>query len=72
MNKERVSYLTIIGALLIVIGVLVGKITSNSYELSKLQDTVTKQANAIQQLEKEKNNVGVTTSQYSDSLSNGD
>lgn len=56
MNKERVSYLTIIVALLIVIGVLVGKITSNSYELSKLQDTVTKQAAAIEQLEKLQNN----------------
>lgn len=56
MNKEKVSYLTIIGALLIVIGVLVGKITSNSYELSKLQDTVTKQAAAIEQLEKLQNN----------------
>lgn len=70
MDIERVSCLTIVVALLIVIGILVGKITSNSYELSKLQDTVTKQANAIQQLEKEKNNVEVTP-QYLDSLSNG-
>lgn len=64
MNKERASYLTIIVVLLIVIGILVGKIISNGYELSKLRDTVTRQANAIQQLEKEKNNVEVTIPQH--------
>lgn len=56
MNKERASYLTIIVVLLIVIGILVGKIISNGYELSKLRDTVTKQAAAIEQLEKLQNN----------------
>ena len=56
MNKERTSYLTIIVVLLIVIGILVGKIISNGYELSKLRDTVTKQAAAIEQLEKLQNN----------------
>lgn len=56
MNKERASYLTIIVVLLIVIGILVGKIISNGYELSKLLDTVTKQAAAIEQLEKLQNN----------------
>lgn len=69
MNKERVSYLTIIGALLIVIGVLVGKITSNSYELSKLQDTVTKQAAAIEQLEKLQNNTISYIPKHADSTS---
>nr|DAG89047.1 MAG TPA: immunity protein [Crassvirales sp.] len=69
MNKERVSYLTIIGALLIVIGVLVGKITSNSYELSKLQDTVTKQAAAIEQLEKLQNNTISYIPKHADSIS---
>lgn len=34
MNKERVSYLTIIGVLLIVIGVLVGKIIQLAIFLS--------------------------------------
>lgn len=68
MNKERVSYLTIIGALLIVIGVLVGKITSNSYELSKLQDTVTKQAAAIEQLEKLQNNTISYIPKHADSI----
>lgn len=69
MNKERVSYLTIIGALLIVIGVLVGKITSSSYELSKLQDTVTKQAAAIEQLEKLQNNTISYIPKHADSIS---
>ena len=69
MNKERVSYLTIIGALLIVIGVLVGKITSNSYELSKLQDTVTKQAAAIEQLEKLQDNTISYIPKHADSIS---
>lgn len=69
MNKERVSYLTIIVALLIVIGVLVGKITSNSYELSKLQDTVTKQAAAIEQLEKLQNNTISYIPRYAESNS---
>lgn len=69
MNKERVSYLTIIGALLIVIGVLVGKITSNSYELSKLQVTVTKQAAAIEQLEKLQNNTISYIPKHADSIS---
>lgn len=69
MNKERVSYLTIIGVLLIVIGVLVGKITSNSYELSKLQDTVTKQAAAIEQLEKLQNNTISYIPKHADSIS---
>lgn len=69
MNKERVSYLTIIGALLIVIGVLVGKITSNSYELSKLQDTVTKQVAAIEQLEKLQNNTTSYIPKHADSIS---
>lgn len=69
MNKERVSYLTIIVALLIVIGVLVGKITSNSYELSKLQDTVTKQAAAIEQLEKLQNNTISYIPKHADSIS---
>lgn len=39
-------------------------------QIKKLQTTVSRQANAIQQLEKEKNNLEVTP-QYSDSLSNG-
>ena len=67
MNKERASYLTIIVILLIVIGILVGKITSNSYELSKLRDTVTKQAAAIEQLEKLQNNTISYIPRYAES-----
>ena len=43
-----------------------------SNQVEELQTTVTRQANAIQQLEKEKNNTEVTIPQYLDSLHNGD
>ena len=46
--------------------------TSQKKEISELQTTVTRQANAIQQLEREKNNTEVTIPQYLDSLSEGD
>ena len=42
--------------------------TSQKEEIEELQTTVTRQANAIQQLEKEKNNTEVTIPQYLDSL----
>lgn len=42
--------------------------TSQKIEIEELQATVTRQANAIQQLEKEKNNTEVTIPQYLDSL----
>ena len=42
--------------------------TSQKREIKELQTTVTRQANAIQQLEKEKNNTEVTIPQYLDSL----
>ena len=41
-------------------------------EINELQTTVTRQANAIQQLEREKNNIEVTIPQYLDSLPGGD
>lgn len=41
---------------------------SQKEEIEELQTTVTRQANAIQQLEKEKNNTEVTIPQYLDSL----
>ena len=41
-------------------------------QIKELQATVNRQANAIQQLEKEKNNIKVTVPRYSDSLSNED
>lgn len=43
-----------------------------SNQIKELQATVSRQANAIQQLEKEKNNIEVTIPQHSDSLSNED
>ena len=46
--------------------------TSQKREIKELQTTVTRQANAIQQLESEKNNTEVTIPQYLDSLSEGD
>ena len=46
--------------------------TSQKEEIEELQTTVVRQANAIQQLEKEKNNTEVTIPQYLDSLPGGD
>lgn len=46
--------------------------TSQKEEIEELQTTVIRQANAIQQLEKEKNNTEVTIPQYLDSLPNDD
>ena len=42
--------------------------TSQKREIKELQTTVTRQANAIRQLEKEKNNTEITIPQYLDSL----
>ena len=46
--------------------------TSQKREIEELQTTVDRQANAIQQLEREKNNTEVTIPQYLDSLSEDD
>ena len=46
--------------------------TSQKRKIEELQTTVTRQANTIQQLEKEKNNTEVTIPQYLDSLSGDD
>lgn len=54
-----------------VIGLTVSN-TSQKKEIEELQTTVTRQANAIQQLEKEKNNTEITIPQYLDSLPGGD
>lgn len=45
---------------------------SQKREIKELQTTVDRQANAIQHLEKEKNNTEVTIPQYLDSLPGGD
>lgn len=57
MNKERISYLLVIIVLLITIGCLTGKLISDNIKLTKLENTVTKQAAAIENLEKQQNNV---------------
>lgn len=46
--------------------------TSQKEEIEELQTTVDRQANAIQQLEREKNNTEITIPQYLDSLPGGD
>ena len=46
--------------------------TSQKREIEELQTTVDRQANAIQQLEREKNNTEVTNPQYLESLPGGD
>lgn len=46
--------------------------TSQKREIKELQTTVDRQANAIQQLEREKNNTEVAIPQYLDSLPGGD
>lgn len=43
-----------------------------SNQIKELQTTVDRQANAIQQLEKENNNTEITIPQYLDSLPNDD
>lgn len=45
---------------------------SQKEKIEELQTTVTRQAIAIQQLEREKNNIEVTIPQYLDSLPGGD
>lgn len=45
---------------------------SQKEEIEELQAIVDRQANAIQQLEREKNNIEVTIPQYLDSLPGGD
>ena len=50
-----------------VLGLIVSN-KSQKKEIEELQTTVTTPANAIQQLEKEKNNAEVTIPQYLDSL----
>ena len=59
------------GLVISVLGLTISN-TSQKREINELQTTVTRQANAIQQLEKEKNNTEVTIPQYLDSLPNDD
>lgn len=59
------------GLVISVLGLTISN-TSQKKEIKELQTTVTRQANAIQQLEKDKNNTEVTIPQYLDSLPGGD
>ena len=68
MNKWQ---LTTYALLIFSISMVIGS-NNLSNQIKELQTTVSRQANAIQQLEKEKNNIEVTVPQHSDSLSNED
>lgn len=59
------------GLVISVLGLTISNI-SQKREIKELQTTVDRQANAIQQLEREKNNTEVTIPQYLDSLPGGD
>ena len=59
------------GLVISVLGLTISN-TSQKREIEELQTTVDRQANAIQQLEREKNNTEVTIPQYLDSLPGGD
>lgn len=59
------------GLVISVLGLTISN-TSQKREIKELQTTVDRQANAIQQLESEKNNTEVTIPQYLDSLPGGD
>lgn len=69
MNK--IQQITMVGLAISVLGLTISY-TSQKEEIEELQTTVIRQANAIQQLEKEKNNTEVTIPQYLDSLPNDD
>ena len=68
MNKWQ---LTTCALLIFSVSMVIGS-NNLSNQIKELQTTVSRQANAIQQLEKEKNNIEITIPQHSDSLSNKD
>lgn len=68
MNKWQ---LTTCALLIFSISMIIGN-NNLSNQIKELQAIVNRQANAIQQLEKEKNNIEVTVPRHSDSLSNED
>lgn len=65
MNK--IQQITMVGLAISVLGLTVSH-TSQKKEIEELQTTVDRQANAIKQLEKEKNNVEVNIPHYLDSV----
>lgn len=64
MNKWQLATFAL---LVFSISMVIGSNTLSN-KIKELQTTVDRQANAIQQLEKEKNNTEVTIPQYLDSL----
>ena len=68
---NTIEKIAVIGLTVSVIGLTISY-TSQKKEIKELQTTVDRQANAIQQLEREKNNTEVTIPQYLDSLPGGD
>ena len=68
MNKWKLATCAL---LVFSISMIIGS-NKLSNQIEELQTTVNRQANAIQQLEKEKNNTEATIPQYLDSLPGGD
>ena len=68
MNKWKLATCAL---LVFSISMVIGS-NNLSNQIEELQTTVDRQANAIQQLEREKNNTEVTIPQYLDSLPNDD
>lgn len=64
---NTIEKIAVIGLTVSVIGLTISY-TSQNKEIKELQTTVDRQANAIKQLEKEKNNVEVNIPQYLDSI----
>lgn len=64
---NTIEKIAVIGLTVSVIGLTISY-TSQKKEIEELQTTVDRQANAIKQLEKEKNNVEVNIPQYLDSI----
>lgn len=68
MNKWKLATFAL---LVFSISMVIGS-NNLSNKIEELQTTVDRQAIAIQQLEREKNNIEVTIPQYLDSLPGGD
>lgn len=68
MNKWKLATFAL---LVFSISMVIGS-NKLSNQIEELQTTVDRQANVIQQLEREKNNTEVTIPQYLDSLPNDD
>ena len=70
-NMDKFWKLATFALLVFSISMVIGS-NKLSNQIEELQTTVDRQANAIQQLERERNNTEVTIPQYLDSLPNDD